>query len=140
MTRFRLRARPLLLAASVLVVAACDGEDDLLPACPPTLGLAAVPALVVEVSDSVTGAARAHQATGTAITGSTTVSLVGPPQDAVDIPTLYGFGPPGTYTVLVTRAGYAPWAVSGVRVEDAGCAPRTVTLRARLQPLAAEGR
>lgn len=141
MTRLPFRCRRLLVAASVLALTACDGDDDPLIPCPRTLSIAAPPALVVEVTDSVTGAARAHEATGTAVTGSTVVPLVPGPQDAVGIPTLFAYGPPGSYTVLVTRAGYAPWAVSGVRVEDGGCrAPQTVNLRARLQPITLEGR
>lgn len=140
MRRLSARSRLLPLLAFALAIQACDGENDLLGACNPGEIVDRLPALVVEVTDSLTGAARAHQATGWAVGGRTTIPVVQLPEDVVDASRLYGNVGPGTYTVLVARAGYAPWGVSGVRVEDGGCMPRPVTLQARLQPLPGEVR
>ncbi len=139
--RTLLARRTLLPLLAAAVAAGCSGEDDLLPECNPTasLSVAAVPALTVEVTDSVSGAARADGATGYAVTGALSVRLQHAAQDVAGLPTLYAYGPAGRYTVLVTRPGYEPWAASGVRVETDGCVPRTVSLRARLRPLAAGG-
>lgn len=138
MMRFRPSARLRLVPLVALALAACDGEDDLLPVCP--ISLATSTALMVQVTDSVTGAARADGATGWAVTGSLTIPLVPGPQDAAGLPALYAYGPPATYTVLVTRTGYAPWAASEVRVREGRCGmPQTVNLQARLQPIMLEG-
>lgn len=141
MNRSRRARRTLLPLLAAVAAAGCSGEDDLLPDCNPTASLtvAVVPAITVEVTDSVSGAARADGATGYAVTGTVTVPLVPAPQDVAGLPTLFAYGPAGRYTVLVTRPGYASWAASDVRVEMDGCAPRTVGLRARLRPSIAGG-
>lgn len=94
----------------------------------------AVPALVVEVRDAVTGAPAAADAIGRAEDGDFNAVLVGSDR-GVDALNLYGaFERAGTYRITVQKSGYAAWQKVGVDVSRDECHVRTVHLRADLQP------
>lgn len=94
----------------------------------------AVPALVVEVRDAITGAPAAANAVGQAEDGDFKADLIGADRGA-DALSLYGpFERAGTYRITVEKPGYATWQEVGVEVSRDECHVRTVHLRADLQP------
>lgn len=135
----RLIALPLLALA--LALAACDDEPptacflpnasagDLSSAGGSTLSIAALPAVLVAVQDSVTGEDLAPGARGAFVVGTYADSL----RHGWDGP-LVAWGPAGRYSLVVQRAGYAIWGTNDVRVVAGDCGPRTETITARLQP------
>ena len=108
---------------TLALLAACSNNDAV--SCTAQF----VPAVVVEVRDSVTqvplAGARGIVQDGTFIdslrpSGGSTLQAAGER--------------PGTYRVAVGHAGYADWVVTGVRVQRDICHVVTVTLQAALQP------
>ena len=93
------------------------------------------PSIVVEVRDSVTGAAAASGAQGRAIDGSYLVPLDVYDVDVDGAPLSLAMPGEraGTYTVQVTKPGYSPWEQRNVEVEDSGCHTEQVHLSAKLQ-------
>jgi hypothetical protein len=89
-----------------------------------------VPAVVVEVRDSMTEDALAAGARGSVRDGTFLDSL-----RPFTSASLQGAGErPGTYTVTIVHPGYADWLLADVRVHRDVCHVVTVNLQARLQP------
>jgi hypothetical protein len=90
------------------------------------------PSIIVEVRDSVTGAAAAAGAEGRAIDGSFVVALGAYDVDPEGAP--LSLATPGeragTYTVQVTKPGYSLWERTIVQVDDFGCHTDHVQLSA----------
>ena len=123
------------LAAVVIVTAgtlACSGSSSSNCIPLPTPPVHYMPAVVVGVSDSITGKPVADSASGTVRTISANDSLRHwTPPDSV----LYGDLGVGTYAVMVQRPGYLPWYRYNVVVAAGNCgAPISTNLTARLQP------
>jgi hypothetical protein len=134
------------LAASLLALAACEGEptpvicDPMLRDARASLGIGAPgprrttfappTAMTVTVLDSLTGRNLSAGARGTWVSGTQADSLY---YDGGDRLTAYG--PAGRYALVVQHAGYAAWGTDDVRVSAGECGPRTVQLTARLRPL-----
>ncbi len=95
--------------------------------------LVLLPAVVLTVVDSTTGASAAGGARviGSRSGGESDTVQVIPGNDAVQL--LFG-DVPGTYSLSVTKAGYADWADAGVAVPASGCHPATQRIEARIQP------
>ena len=91
-------------------------------------------AIIADVRDSVTLAAKADIATGTVQSGAyvDTLRLYTPGRS-----NMYGGMQLGTYTIVVQRTGYHTWTRSGVAVTQTGTCggPIPVTVQALLQPL-----
>lgn len=117
------------LLATSAALAGCDSEDG--PVICPAVRR---PALVLTVTDSLSGEPRALGVSGYVLAGSRLVPLE--PENPGEPARLVAFGPAGTYSVLVRREGYLPWARSEVRVATDNCGPATVELAVRLQPAA----
>ena len=100
-------------------------------------GSVAIPAIVVEVRDSVTGSPAAWGASGTAQgQGIVDVMRVWDVEDSLDAHQLRTQDAgPGAYTVTVTKPGYAAWRRTGVVVGGDRCGATTVNVLALLQPL-----
>jgi hypothetical protein len=94
------------------------------------------PSIVVEVRDSVTGAAAAAGAEGRAIDGGFMVTLDVYDVDPEGAPLSLAMPGEraGTYTVEVTKPGYSLWEQRNVQVDDSGCHTEQVRLSAKLQP------
>ena len=89
----------------------------------------AVPAVVVEPQDSLTGASLAQGARGAVQDGSFLDSLRTRNPTSLQA----AFERPGTYTVTIVQPGYADWMRSDVQVQRGVCHVETVTIQARLQ-------
>ena len=74
-------------------------------------------AIEVDVTDSITGLARADSATGIIHSGMRTDSLV---RDFSSATLLFGGTTLGTYDVTISRPGYAAWSRSAVAVTQVG--------------------
>lgn len=122
MTRTR---PPVRLLAATLALAACHGSDPAPNACTGQ----AEPAVVVELTDAVTGAPVAG-ATVTLSEGAFVETMFeGPPGTYQG-----GLERPGLYQVDVRADGYAPERREGVRAWEALCGPVTQTLHIALRP------
>jgi hypothetical protein len=109
----------------------------LLPACAvEACDTGIFPSIVVEVRDSLTGAAAADGAEGRVIDGSFIADLDVYDVDPEGVPlSLAMLGErAGTYTVQVTKPGYSLWERRNVQVDDSGCHTEQVRLSARLEP------
>lgn len=124
-----LRLRSLVPIVAI-ALAACGSDPTGVGACTTI----AVPALVVVVSDSVSGNAPAAVLVKAATDGFVDSTTTG----SADV----GGGPAsfslahehvGTYTVTVTSPQFHPWTRSDVVVSRTGCHVNTVTVEARLQ-------
>jgi len=95
-----------------------------------------VPSIIVEVRDSVTGAAAAAGADARAIDGDFMVVLAAHDVDSAGAPLSLAMlaERAGTYTVRVTKPGYSAWERRNVQVDDRGCHAEQVQLTAKLQP------
>lgn len=122
-------ARPLLAAASALLLAGCDG----LVGPGRTCSAIALPALIVDVRDAATDAPLGPGARVVARAGRFADTLH-VPADA-DQPGPYGlaYERAGVYTVTVEAPGYRPWSREGIRVGADGCHVETVSVVARLE-------
>jgi hypothetical protein len=102
----------------------------------PTTGECAAPnsiAIVLTVTDSVSGDSIADSASGTVTAGAYSDSL----HHYLGFPALLAGGDQlGTYAVTVARPGYAPWGRTGVAVTHKGVCGNVepVVLQARLHP------
>ena len=102
--------------------------------CPPD----AVPAVAVEVRDSVSGAPIASGTRGVVQDGQYVDSLkpFGYLDDGTTLVSLSAADErPGTYAVTVERQRYKQWRLAGVVVAAGSCHVETVNLVALLQPL-----
>ena len=90
----------------------------------------ALPAIVVDVQDSITGA-------------NLVVGTRGVVQDGAFVDSLHLYSPSGlqaaseragTYALTVAHVGYADWSRSSIRVRRDACHVQTVTVQARLKP------
>ena len=96
-----------------------------------------VPGVVVQISDSKTGAPLADSALAIAREKEYADTL-DPFEYTSEGPlgSQQGAGErAGTYDVIVTRPGYVQWRAHGVRVAKDECHVKTVFLEARLRPL-----
>ena len=129
------RLMPALLMASL--TAGCGILD------PTVCTTEAVPAIRVEVVDSISGEPVRGPVRIVALDGSMSFELDS--QDVFVPPTVdpdtVVFGPfylaserPGTYDVTVEAQGYGPWQRASVRVRAGECHVRTAELTALLQP------
>jgi hypothetical protein len=85
----------------------------------PPLGICAAPrsiSVVVDVTDSITGAAVADSAIGAIQDGAYRDSLTLVPQSSE----LAAGNRVGTFTITINRPRYQPWVRSGVRVSQTG--------------------
>jgi hypothetical protein len=118
-----------LLAVTCGFLGAC-GSDTTQAACAPI----DIPAFLLTVRDSLTGAVIDSQATAIATIPSSGYAdtVVNVPSDPLMLGEL-----PGTYDLSVKSPGYAAWLDSNIVIaaQDAGCHPVTQTLRANLQKL-----
>jgi hypothetical protein len=125
----------LTLFRSSLVMGIVATMSWLASACAGPCDTSFVPSLIVEVRDSVTGAAAAAGATGRAIEGSFVAVLeahdVDP--DGVPLSLIMPSERPGTYTVQVTKPGYSLWERRKVQIDDLGCNAEQAQLKAKLQ-------
>lgn len=116
-----------LAVVGVIVLAAGACSDSIVAPC---TGLPSR-AIVVAVSDSVTGAAAADGSFGT-------VEAAGKIDTLTQSDSLHMFGGDrlGTYSVSIDHAGYATWTASSVAVTQLGSCGNVlpVQLTARLQP------
>ena len=96
-----------------------------------------VPAIVVTVTDSVTGDPTAEGAFGAIREGSYIDSLRPSAYDGEGrlISLQAGGERPGTYAVVVGKSGYETWLRVDVQVESNQCHVETVALEARLKRL-----
>lgn len=124
-------SRPLfrLLPVPALLLAAGCGTDGPNAACTAIRSIA----IEVNVTDSVTGLARADSATGLVQSGSYSDSLL-PFGGTTNL--LFAGDRLGTYTVTVSRPGYAAWSRTGIAVTTQGVCGNVlpVHLDAPLQP------
>lgn len=101
----------------------------------PNAACAAVRSIAIEVNvtDSITGLARADSATGLVQSGSYTDSLL-PYGSTPNL--LFAGDRLGTYSVTVSRPGYATWSRTGIAVTNRGACGNVlpVQLDAPLQP------
>ena len=90
----------------------------------------ALPAIIVNVQDSITGA-------------NLLVGTRGVVQDGAYVDSLHLYSPgslqaaterAGTYALTVVHVGYADWSRSSIRVSRDACHVQTVTVQARLKP------
>lgn len=94
-----------------------------------------VPAVIVQVEDSLTGRPAAEGATGQVTEGSFSDPLRPHGSNGQVLVSLAGADErPGRYTVSVQRTGYLNWSKSSVLVREGECHVRTVTVIARLVP------
>lgn len=118
-----------LLAATCGLLGAC-GSGTTEVTCDASL----VPAFLLTVRDSLTGAVIDPQATAVATIPSKGYAdtVVDSPSDPIMLGILSG-----TYNLSVRSPGYAAWFDSNIVIatQDAGCHPVTQTLRANLQKL-----
>lgn len=102
--------------------------------------LEARPSVSVYVRDSISNQPIASGATLILTDGSfvdsTTVPAGDPAWDPYPVTTQRTYERPGRYVVTVRRAGYSNWTRADVVVQRDECHVRTVTLTARLQPVA----
>ena len=91
------------------------------------------PGIVIEVSDSVTGAPITRGYTVIVAEGAYRDSVSFPLEGPLPYP-VFAVERRGTYTVTVRADGYADWIRTGVRVTADECHVRTVALAARLRP------
>lgn len=120
----------MLVGALALVTSVLAGCNHTTEVCLPDIELGAV---VVAITDSVSGAPAASGATLTANYG--TASLTGDP--TIDGLHVQVGSHAGTYDLRITKPGYADWVKSGVVVTaDPGTCGTfdRVTLNARLVP------
>ena len=91
----------------------------------------AVPGIMVQVLDSLTGAPAGRNARIIARAGTVadTANFT-----EFDGPYPLAFERSGTYAVTVEQQGYRLWSRTGIRVTKDECHVRTVSLTARLQP------
>jgi len=96
-----------------------------------------VPAIIVDITDSVTGALLAEQASGEVRDGDYVDSLQPKrwTKDWIMASRAAAEERPGTYEVTVMHHGYAPWSIKGVKVNRDECHVETVELKARLRRL-----
>lgn len=122
-----MRRPTLLLLVSTLASSACN-------LVPGACTFQALPAVSVDVRDSVTNAVAGRGASIIAHDGvfADTAEFV----SAYDGPYGLAHERVGTYTVTVEQQGYRPWSRTGVRVTRDECHVRTVSITARLQPQA----
>jgi hypothetical protein len=93
----------------------------------------AVPALAVDVLDSVSGTSLPAQAIAYARDGAFADSAtVPPPTPGFLQPAELAWNRAGTYDVSVRSDGYREWVETGVRVRNVNCHPQTAHLTARL--------
>jgi len=119
----------------VLAVLAAGCSDSTQPciALPATPPIAFQPAVVVGISDSITGKPVADSASGTvrSIVASDSLHHGYGQMDSI----VYGMVSPGTYTVMVQRPGYIPWYRYNVVVAAGNCGMAVpANLTARLKP------
>jgi hypothetical protein len=95
------------------------------------------PTVIVEISDSATGAPLAEQARGLISDGSYSDSLrpYGSNEDGVLLSRQAGGERPGTYDVTVVHPGYVAWQVRRIRIGRDLCHVRTAVIRAKLKRL-----
>ena len=120
------------LATALLAVAGCESQA-------PVSCLAGVaPALLIQVTDSTSGAPAAFSSVGVVTDGAflDTLDLDGlgltPPESLLVLS-----GPPerpGIYDVTIAKPGYLSWQRDGVWARAGDCHVATVLLSARLQP------
>ena len=93
-----------------------------------------LPAMVVSVSDSTTGAEVSTDSVTAVATDGSYIDIV----SEASVYALQGiylaYERPGTYAVLVTATGYELWDTAGVRVRMNGCHVEPRSLEARLGP------
>jgi hypothetical protein len=131
------RTPPRTLPALILTATAlggCDLADDGL-VCPAFIA----PAVMVTVTDSVSGAYLAEAADGRIQSGPVPLPLhVGLWETVggqnVGVALVDDGGPAGTYRVEVIVPGYEAWVLTGVVVEQGPCQVETAELHARMQP------
>ena len=113
-------ARTCALVLGTTLIAACDLLG------PRVCNTIALPAISLDVRDSVTDATITEGFRAIARDGTfADTALFPPPQLAHERA--------GTYTVTVEKEGYQTWSRTGIRVRDGECHVRTVDLVARLK-------
>jgi hypothetical protein len=124
-------ARGILVVASLLTLTACDAITGLFPGDCTTMP---VPAIRIDVVDSITGVTIGSGATVRVRDGSFTYSLVVPtdPTSGAPGPISLGFERAGVYQISVSHPEYRDWSASDVRVTRDRCHVRTAILVARL--------
>lgn len=118
-----------LLAPLALFAAGCGDYNSMVGYCASVAPIA----IEVDVTDSITGLARADSATGFIQSGTRVDSLI---RDMSSATLLFGGSRLGTYDVTVSRPGYATWSRSTVAVTKEGQCGNVLPVRltARLQP------
>lgn len=124
-----MKNRPLLLSALLcLGMGACD-DAAFSVVCPGE----ALPSLLVNVVDSVSGESVSHEASGWWTTGAVTDSLRHVRPSNVDgAVRLAAYGPPGTYEVRVVHPGHPDWVRGNIQVVQGTCGPAAQDLVAQL--------
>jgi hypothetical protein len=118
-----------LIALLVVVVAACDNFIGAR-----VCDSSAIPAVTVEVRDSVSGQSAAAGATLLVVSGAYRDSVTYPDLADGRISISAAYERPGKYLVTVTKPGYAEWrTIAWAREGD--CHVETVRFIARLQRL-----
>jgi len=129
------RLAPLLSATILGMLVGCSALTD-----PVVCTLEARPSISVFVRDSLSNQPIASGATLILTDGSfvdSTVVPAGEPEwDPYPVTTPRSYERPGRYHVTVRRAGYSEWTRANVVVQRDECHVRTVTLTARLLPVA----
>lgn len=90
----------------------------------------ALPAIVVDVQDSITGANLVAGTRGVVQDGAFVDSLHLYSSSGLQAATERA----GTYALTVAHVGYADWSRSSIRVRRDACHVQTVTVQARLTP------
>ena len=121
------RAFVAVLLFALLSCVACEDDEVV---CPPVV----VPALVVTITDSLTGAPRSAIATAIAIDGAYVDTLLPYALDALgtELSKAGADGRPGTYEVRVTAPGYLDWTRTSIVAPSGECGVRTTQVEARL--------
>ena len=126
-----------LLAGIVLPMAACVSGYSGTPTSPSACSADVVPALALDVRDSVTQKASASGVFVTGmVSGKQGTYVLGQPLDS-DSLTIWIGTISGTYNVQLHKGGYQTETKSGIVVPPADsldCHPRTITVDVNLQP------
>lgn len=131
-----LSVRLIAIVSCIIGITSCDSTSTEPVFCPSI----AEPAIVIDVTDAVTGKYIAKEATGIIKDGSYIDTLgfgnITQREPVLIVKSLVGgLERAGTYDVRIELEGYQPWSRNNVHVPEGECGPHTQHLEAQMEKL-----